>query len=424
MGLEKLYDRQTRMKVVLLYTPSSSLSIYVQDVIKNRYQIKKDSIKTITSKKELGATKDVYNVVPFLSQAWLFHVTNGDKVIKKDFLKLSRGNTSGVYLIEFENYKNYKFAKDLLQREVGVVDLYMAWLRRADFNTLYNQLVVGFNGTQLPKSLLDFVSKGYSSEIEAVFQLFLELRDGREIKSRKQIIDICGLNSNTVDNFMFSLLKDPPTKDAGVKKYMSNRLKEAVDLAEKYTWSTFRNYLKRSVKSCIDVKMILSSGEVYKDIRVYENEGYNMKQLKRLQRYIPTLKEISIARLLGLLDNLEKRTWYNDVDFLNFFFNYMTYKYDSNEEVRRLILEARTVKANKEKEKLESSPKKAVKQTKVKPLPTPRRELVTSGGSVVSDREDDVGIMQTHSPDKETTIDTEEDTRVNVRNFFSKRMSG
>ncbi|MRB31179.1 hypothetical protein GH891_31965, partial [Bacillus thuringiensis] len=74
--------------------------MYVQDVIKNRFQINKDSIKDIATKKELQETKELYNVVPFLSQKWLFHVKNGDKAVKKDFLRLARGNTSGVYFIE------------------------------------------------------------------------------------------------------------------------------------------------------------------------------------------------------------------------------------------------------------------------------------------------------------------------------------
>ncbi|MEC2463852.1 hypothetical protein P9X10_02895 [Bacillus cereus] len=427
MALERLFDRQALVKVVLLYTPSNSLSMYVQDVIKNRYQINKDSIRDIRNKKELRETQDLYNVVPFLSQKWLFHVKDGDKVVKKDFLRLARGNTSGVYFIEFENYRSYKFAKDLLKDEIGTIDLYMAWLKRADFEKLYNVLVVGAKGYQLPKTLLDFVIRGYANEIEAVFKLFMELRDGREIKSRKEIIDICGINSNTVDNFMFSLLKDPPVKDAGLKRYMSNRIKEAVDLAEKYTWSTFRNYLKRSVKSCIHVKMILSSGEVYDNIRNYENEGYDMKKLKRFQRYIPQLKETSMSRLVGLLDNLEKGVWYTDLEFLNFFFNYMLYKYNSNEEVKRLLLQARAMLKDKKKaSQLEvnqeevSTQEEKPKKRKIKPISgKPERE-----------------IMQTHSPDKEdmqpvskTTVtpkpltQNQEDSRIQVRDFFRRKLS-
>ncbi|AFQ29908.1 hypothetical protein P4493_05335 [Bacillus thuringiensis] len=396
MGLELLFDRQSMMKVVLLYTPSNSLSMYVQDVIKNRFQINKDSIKDIATKKELQETKELYNVVPFLSQKWLFHVKNGDKAVKKDFLRLARGNTSGVYFIEFENYRNYKFVKDLLRNEPGTVDLYMGWLKRADFEMLYRHLVVGFKGYELTKTLQDFVIRGYANEIEAVFKLFVELRDGREVKTRKEIIDICGINSNTVDNFMFSLLKEPPVKDKGLKRYMSNRIKEAVDLAEKYTWSTFRNYLKRSVRSCIDVKLILSSGEIYDNIRNYENEGYDMKKLRRMQRYLPQLKEISMARLLGLLDNIEKGVWYTDLEFLNFFFNYMLYKYNSNKEVKKLILEARAL----------------VKQKENKAKSEPKEKRV---------------IMQAHSPDKEDNVKPmtrkEENDRVQVRDFFRRKLS-
>lgn len=340
MALEQLFERQRLLRVVLLYTPSSSLSLFVQDALKTRYNISKESVISIRSKKELNNTREFFNVVPFLSDRWLFHVKQADKLIKKDFIKLARDNTSGVYLLEFENYRNYKSTKDLLSKQQGILDLYLAWLRKKDFMTLYSRLVLRKSKSSLPNSLLNFVIRGYSSEIESVFKLFEVLKEGREIKTRKQVIEICGLSANTIDNFMFGLLKEPNLSDRGLKKYISNRLKEAVELADKYTWTTFRNYLKKSVKSCINVKMILSSGEVYDNIRNYENAGYDIKSIVKYQRFLPQIKKISLARFLGLLENIEKRVWRSDVDFLAFFFNYLIYKYNANEEVKELLMVA------------------------------------------------------------------------------------
>lgn len=340
MALEQLFERQRLLRVVLLYTPSSSLSLFVQDALKSRYNISKESVISIRSKKELNNTREFFNVVPFLSDRWLFHVKQADKLIKKDFIKLARDNTSGVYLLEFENYRNYKSTKDLLSKQQGVLDLYLAWLRRNDFMTLYSRVVLRKSKSSLPNSLLNFVIRGYSSEIESVFKLFEVLKEGREIKTRKQVIEICGLSANTIDNFMLGLLKEPNLSDRGLKRYISNRLKEAVELADKYTWTTFRNYLKKSVKSCINVKMILSSGEVYDNIRNYENAGYDTKSIVKYQRFLPQIKKISLVRFLGLLENLEKRVWRSDVDFLAFFFNYLIYKYNANEEVKELLMVA------------------------------------------------------------------------------------
>ena len=351
MALEYLFDRQRMLKVVLVYTPSTSLSIFVQDAIKSRYGINLDNIRTINSQKELNATREIYNIMPFLSDRWLFHVPKADKIVKKTFLKLQMENTSGVYLLEFENYKSYKFAKDLLSKQQGVLDLYLAWLRRDDFQELYKRIVIANNGSELPKTLLDFVMKGYSSEIDALFLLFDRLKEKQEIKSRKDIIEICGLSANTIDSFMFSLLKEPTVSDKGLKKYMANRLKEAVDLSEKYTWLKFRNYLIRSVKTCIEIKMILSSGEVYDNIRNYENENYNINQIKKYQRHLPKIKEISMTRFLGLLECLNRRIWREDMDFLDFFFNYMIYKYEANVEVKGLIMSALTAKGEPKKKK-------------------------------------------------------------------------
>jgi hypothetical protein len=357
MSLEQLFDRQNIVRVVLLYTSSSALTLFVQDALRSRFNINKESIIDITTKKELMGTREVFNSVPFLSDRWLFHVKSGDKLIKRDFISLVKDNTSGIYLIEFENYRNYKATKDLLNKQIGVVNLYLAWLNRKDFSVLYNRIVISNKGYNLPKTLLDFVMRGYSAEIDEIFKLFEVLKEGKEVKTRKQIINICGLSSNTIDSFMFSLLKEPTTSDRGLKKYISNRLIEAVDLAEKYTWPTFRNYLKRSVKSCIDIKMILSSGEVYDNIRTYKNDAYNMNQLGRFQRYLPKIKEISITRFLGLLENLEKRIWRNDMDFLSFFFNYMIYKYEANKEVKQLLIDTLNSSKNDKNNKPKASKK-------------------------------------------------------------------
>lgn len=372
MTLEYLFDRQRLVRVVLVYTPSNSLSLFVQDSLKSRYNISKDSVRTINVKKELTQTREIYNVVPFLSDRWLFHVPKADKLIKKDFIKLMQENTTGIYVLEFENYRNYKAVKDMVSKQQGVLDLYLAWLRRVDFDVLYNRLVLAEKGFKMPKVMEDFVARGYSNEIESLFELFKQLREGVEVKTRKDVIEICGLSSNTIDSFMFGLLKDPTLSDKGLKKYISNRLKEAVDLAEKYTWSKFRNYLKRSVKSCIDVKMILSSGEVYDNIRTYENDHYEMDKLKRYQRYLPKIKETSMTRLLGLLDCLENRRWGNDLDFLTFFFEYIIYKYESNIEVKELILktlkEGKSSTSNKQKRTRSNIKEKKVTEKEITKL--------------------------------------------------------
>ena len=103
-----------------------------------------------------------------------------------------------------------------------------------------------------------------------------------------------------------------------------------------------------------------------------------------------------MARLLGLLDNIEKGVWYTDLEFLNFFFNYMLYKYNSNKEVKKLILEARAL----------------VKQKENKAKSEPKEKRV---------------IMQAHSPDKEDNVKPmtrkEENDRVQVRDFFRRKLS-
>lgn len=339
MALAMLQDRQVNLKVVLLYTQSNSLELFIEDMIRRRFNINNDNIVNVTSKKELKQTEGVSSVVPFLSDRWLFKVPEADKVVGKEIVTLVRKASSGVYLLKFEKYRDYIKVKKLLDREQGVLDLYLAFLRKDDFTFLYKRVVLNNGGYVLTKPLLDFVSKGYSGEVESLFTLFNLLKDGQEVKTRKQVIDICGLSANTIDNFMFSLLKEPNLTKNGLKKYNSNRIVEAVDLAERYSWRTFRNYLRTSVKSCIDIKMILSSGEIYDDIRNYENEGYEVKRLKRYQRFLYRIKEINIAKFLGLLDNLDKRRWESDLDFLNFFYNYSLYKYNSNVQAKKMLQE-------------------------------------------------------------------------------------
>lgn len=330
MLLRQLDDRNVNCNVVILQTSSDKLRMFIQDNIKRRYKSNSDTIISCKSKKDYKQVKDILNVIPPFSDKWYIEV-DLDVCNDKDFVELVKESTTCIFFCDVNKYKNYKTFKEATKQVEGVFDYYITYLRKNDFIYLYDAFVP--EDKRLSKALFDYVVQSYSADIESVFDLFLELARGKEINSRKDIADICGLGGNSTESFIISMLKPPPSTEKGLNKVLKNRIRAGSELAESYGYSSFYNRLRRTLMSFIQLKELIISGVVYK--QVYKlPECYDEKSLSKYQRYIWRLKEIPLSRILRLYASLGNTTWRNDAEFLNFVYNYIYIEERNNVEVK------------------------------------------------------------------------------------------
>lgn len=319
MLLRNLDDNNISCNVVILQTSSDKLRMFVQDKIKRKFKCNVDTIISCSSKKDYKQVKDVINVIPPFSDKWYIDV-DLDSCNDKDFVNLVKDSTTCVFFCNVKKYGTYKKFKQEIKQVSGVFDYYINYLRRNDFIYLYDCFVP--EDKRLQKALFDYVVQSYSGDIESVFDLFLELADGREVKTRKDISDICGLGGNSVESFIVSMLKQPPTTEKGLNKVLKNRVRAGTELAESYGYSSFYNRLRKTLMCFIQLKELLISGVVYKQIHKLP-DCYDERTLSRYQRYIWRLKEIPLSRILRLYSSLGNSAWRSDIDFLNFLYSYI-----------------------------------------------------------------------------------------------------
>lgn len=321
MLLRSLDDADGAIKVCLLQTPSQKLEMFMEDKLKRMLGSTNDTIIDLVNKKDIKEVKNIQTIDPPFAKKWLIRVDLKKFGVNKELLQLINESTTCLFFCKADKYVTYKSFKDLCKKVDYFYDFYLNTLRRNDLLYLYTCFVPQSN--QLTKQLFDYVAQSYSADIEAIFDLFLELASGAEIKNRKDIADICGIGGNSIESFVFSLLKPPPITEKGVKTVLRNRLKAGLELADVYGLRKFYNFLNSALKSILDIKMLCMSGAVYKQL-INLPDGYDERKLSKYQRYLWKIKEIPTTRILRCKYMLtQSQGWNDELEFVLFVYSYM-----------------------------------------------------------------------------------------------------
>lgn len=310
--------------VVLLQSASDKMKMYVQDKLKAKYQSTRDTIIDVVTNSDLKVVREVSGLLPPFSEKWLVFVTISRKLSMKDVIHAIDNSTTCTFVICTQRYKEFKDLKEALKKKHTIIEQYLAYLRREDFVYLYDALVP--KKYQMQKVLFDYLVQGYSADIESVFDLFIALNGGKKVKTRKDIADICGIGGLTIDSFVFSLLRKPSESEKGLKRIMHNRILAGEELIQVYGLSKFYNYTRACLYNLVQVKMLKDTGVIYKTIRNLP-DGYDQMKLVRYQKYMWSLSEIPLSRILRLYSCMSNKCWRTDLDFLKFMYEYFTRSY-------------------------------------------------------------------------------------------------
>lgn len=318
MRLADLDAKRANPDVVLLQTPSTRLQIFLQDKLKRKYRCNNDSLIRIETKKDIKRVRDVLGITPPFAEKWFVEV-DLDVIRDKDLAKVIIESTTCIFFCTCSKYGIFKKFKDSIKENCNVYDYYINYLRRPDLIYLYDAFVK--EEDRLPKQLFDFVVQGYSGDIEAIFELLVHLSQGEKISSRKDITEICGLGSLTVESYIFSLIKPLSGSAKGLKKVMKDRINVGLELADSMNYTSMYNFMTKCLRCFIEIKILCISGVVYKTIRNLP-DSYDEKSLARYQKYLWRLKEIPLSRLLRLRQAMGTKVWRSEFDLLTFIYTY------------------------------------------------------------------------------------------------------
>lgn len=308
--------------VVILQTPSTHLQMFVQDKLKSKIHSNQDSVIDVTTKKDIRRIKEVLGIYPPMSSRW-FVAIDLDKLYDKNLVEAVKQASTCCFLCTCSKYKTFKEFKQAIKGVERVCDLYITFLRRADLVYIYDALVPKTN--PLSKPLFDYVAQGYSSDIDTIFDLFIRLNKGEKFESKKAITDVCGLGGLSIESFIFSLTKELSGSAKGLNLVIKNRIKAVNDLAEDLGYTKLYNYLAKSLLLLCELKMLIISGVVYKDIRKLPST-FDEKALSRYKKYIWRLKEIPMSELLQIRQSMGAYPWRSELDAINFIYRYYSMK--------------------------------------------------------------------------------------------------
>lgn len=304
--------RDGSMNVHLLLSNSNLSELYIYDTLKSKCNATRDSIYDINTKSSTNEMFELVNLQPFNADKWLFVIDFSKvKSILKNKIGVFDSDTS-EFLIKVKNYKEFKEAKEMLKK---VNDIYLSFIRYYDVEFL-------LDGYNLSPKMVEFVARSYSSDVEQVFQLLNELKNGLVVNDRKDIVNICGVSSGSLNTFALMLLKDFPTTDKGKKMAYKKRITTAVELAETYGFSKMRNFLMTCVKDILDIKQLYLAGVIYDRIHNLPS-CYDEKRLSRYNMYLSFIINTPINKIMKLYLMLRKNgRWYSDIDMVSFIYQY------------------------------------------------------------------------------------------------------
>lgn len=318
MRLSDLNSSTLDVSVAIVQTPSSKMLMFLQDKLKAKYHCRSDSVITIDNKTDYKKIKAVLGIYPAFAEKWFVEV-NLDKFRDKELIALVKQSTTCLFFCTCSKYKTFKDFKEAIKGVDGVCDFYINSLRRADFVFLYDAFTPDDN--KLTKQLFDYVFKSYMGDVEAVFDLLIQLNQGTKVESRKDITEICGLGGLSVESYIFDLLKDLSGSDKGLMTVIKNRVKAGTDLCDSVGLKSMYNFMNRSIGLLCELKMLMISGVVYKSVR-HLPDSFDEQALARYQKYIWRLREIPLSKLLKLRQSIGETPWKSELDFLGFIYRY------------------------------------------------------------------------------------------------------
>lgn len=311
--LTDLTDKEFNCHTIMC--DSGKLDLFVYDTLKKVCNGNKDTIFYINNKSDVEEMVSLGLIMPAQADQWLF-IVNYDKVKrhrKKIINHIKLNLPSSKFLVKFSKYIDFKKFNDDIS--VKNNSMYLKSIRLADMGYLFRK-------SRLSKELKDFIYHSYRSEVEKIMELIEYLEEGNPLRNRKDITDLVGLSTGSVQHFVFQLLSKKPLNEKSQSLIIKNRIRTLNELSKVYGVRGTRTLLLRILKDILDIKTLYLSGEVYKSLDRIP-EGYDSKRLLRYRSYYSKIVDTSYSSILELYLLLYNQgNWSSEVDLFRFIYTH------------------------------------------------------------------------------------------------------
>ena len=311
--LEALTDREVNVHTMM--QDSGKLDLFVYNMLKKATSGNKDTVIYVNKKSDVEEMSDLSLVMPMNADQWLF-IISYDKVKRhrrKIIELVKQKNPSSKYLVSFEKYVDFKRFNDDLGSMVN--SMYLKNLNQKDARFLFRKY-------KFDKDLFQFIFYSYRSEVEKMMTLLSFLDMGQTVRSRKDVTDLVGVSTGSIQHFIFQLLGKKPLSLKSQSIIVKNRTVTISELAKVYGVRQLKGIITNSVKDILDIKSLNLTGVLYKSIDKIP-EGYDSTRLLKYKPFYAKILDVPYIRILDLYLLLyNERSWNSELDMYRFIYTY------------------------------------------------------------------------------------------------------
>lgn len=311
--LEALTDREINVHTMM--QDSGKLDLFVYNMLKKATNGNKDTVIYVNKKSDVEEMSDLSLVMPMNAEQWLF-IISYDKVKRhrrKIIELIKQKNPSSKYLVYFEKYIDFKRFNDDLGSMVN--SMYLKNLNQKDARFLFRKY-------KFDKDLFQFIFYSYRSEVEKMMTLLSFLDMGQTVRSRKDVTDLVGVSTGSIQHFIFQLLGKKPLSLKSQGIIVKNRTVTISELAKVYGVRQLKGIITNSVKDILDIKSLNLTGVLYKSIDKIP-EGYDSTRLLKYKPFYAKILDVPYIRILDLYLLLyNERSWNSELDMYRFIYTY------------------------------------------------------------------------------------------------------
>ena len=311
--LEALTDREVNVHTMM--QDSGKLDLFVYNMLKKATNGNKDTVIYVNKKSDVEEMSDLSLVMPMNAEQWLF-IISYDKVKRhrrKIVELIKQKNPSSKYLVSFEKYIDFKRFNDDLGSMVN--SMYLKNLNQKDARFLFRKY-------KFDKDLFQFIFYSYRSEVEKMMTLLSFLDMGQTVRSRKDVTDLVGVSTGSIQHFIFQLLGKKPLSLKSQGIIVKNRTVTISELAKVYGVRQLKGIITNSVKDILDIKSLNLTGVLYKSIDKIP-EGYDSTRLLKYKPFYAKILDVPYIRILDLYLLLYNEwSWNSELDMYRFIYTY------------------------------------------------------------------------------------------------------
>lgn len=329
-------DQQFDM--IIVYNKSPRYMAMVNNLVRRRLGVENSDIIRVSSMSEIIRHADLLRTKPLYSPYWLVLVEEAKYNMSKELVTLINTVSNFKLVIGVKNYGDFlKFRYDRSLKQVKKDIMYGSMLAKEEFQLVYKATIKSKYAVPLSSKLYEFVEKGYLREPESVFKLLSLLKEGVSFGDRREIISAIGLGNLTVEQEVLSLLSSRVSTERGLKQFMKRHGRMMLELSARYSTSSLKSAILRSLKALILIKSLIAKGDIIVGLPVnVDFKPYKNSSLNIYARRVEQIDEISLKKMVYMLGILESTgRWSDNLDLFNFLYTYTRHMF-TKETMERL----------------------------------------------------------------------------------------